>query len=219
MAPKISDEVREERREAILRGAEASLREHGYAGTSTRTIAEAAGMTKGALYAYYPDRESILLALAEELTAGHLERLGPSEEVSAADQLRRLFGGYRRLAGDAERRATQRAVLDLWIFAGEAPTVRAVLRERYDRFVRTMTDLVRRCQAEGAVRRDLDPAHAGALILAAVDGMFFQSERLGVAVPMPGLVDALERMLFVDGPSDDGAGKGRTSEDGSRSAG
>jgi len=194
--PKIREEVRAQRQEEILHAAAASLVAHGYTGTSMRTIAEAVGTTKGALYAYYPNKEAILLALAGHYTDIHLGKLEPREGVRAEAQLRGLLEGYRRLSGDPERERAQGAILDFWIHARGIPAVQEVLDGRYRRTLATLASLVRRCQEEGAVREDLDPEQAAGLLLAAVDGMFFQKLKLGGPVPIPALTRVLEALLF-----------------------
>lgn len=50
--------------EAILEAAAQVLERRGYAGTTTDRIAERAGVSVGSLYQYFPNKDSILLALA-----------------------------------------------------------------------------------------------------------------------------------------------------------
>ncbi len=51
------------RREQLLSAALALFGERGYAGTSTRSIAEAAGVAEGLVYHYFPTKEALLLEL------------------------------------------------------------------------------------------------------------------------------------------------------------
>lgn len=201
--PKIGEELRGERRGAILRAAMASLVAHGYAGTSMRTIAEAAGMTKGALYAYYADKDALLLAVAESYLFGYAaEALAPREGVPAGRRLRELFAGYRGSVADPETVSDMRAFLDLWIALSEMPdpAVREAIGRRYGRIRASLAELVRRAQEEGAVRPDVDPVDAAGLVLAARDGMLFQGVKLGAGVPVPRLTGLLERLLFRAAP-------------------
>ena len=52
--------------EAILVAAAQVLRRRGYAGATTDRIAERAGVSVGSLYQYFPNKDSILVALAEQ---------------------------------------------------------------------------------------------------------------------------------------------------------
>jgi AcrR family transcriptional regulator len=49
---------------AILEGAAQVLEQRGYAGTNTDRIAERAGVSVGTLYQYFPNKDSIVMALA-----------------------------------------------------------------------------------------------------------------------------------------------------------
>ena len=51
--------------DAILAAAAQILVKHGYEGTNTNRIAEAAGVSVGSLYQYFPNKESIVVALME----------------------------------------------------------------------------------------------------------------------------------------------------------
>jgi AcrR family transcriptional regulator len=54
------------RREQILAAALTLFCEHGYAATSTRRIAEAAGVTEGLIFHHFPSKEALLLELAAQ---------------------------------------------------------------------------------------------------------------------------------------------------------
>lgn len=57
--------------EAILAGGARVLKSHGYAHASTNRIAEAAGVSVGSLYQYFPSKEAIVAALIER----HIEHV------------------------------------------------------------------------------------------------------------------------------------------------
>src|SRR5215510_5098878 len=54
--------------EAILEAAARILVRHGYDGANTNRIAAAAGVSVGSLYQYFPNKESLVAALAAERT-------------------------------------------------------------------------------------------------------------------------------------------------------
>lgn len=62
--PKISDERRAERREHILRGARRAFAEHGYEGATVARLEQATGMSRGAIFNYFPSKEDLFLELA-----------------------------------------------------------------------------------------------------------------------------------------------------------
>ena len=89
-----------QRIDAILRASVPVFAEHGYRQTSMANIADAAGVSRPALYQYFSDRADLFAAafrlLLEENTDAALDAL--SADVSLADQ---LDGYLQRLSGDA----------------------------------------------------------------------------------------------------------------------
>ena len=62
--PKISDERRTERREQILEGARSCFAENGYEGATVVKLEEAIGLSRGAIFNYFPSKEDLFIELA-----------------------------------------------------------------------------------------------------------------------------------------------------------
>lgn len=79
--------------EAILRAAAQVFRRHGYASATTDRIAERAGVSIGSLYQYFPNKDAILVALAEQHIDEGFSLLGSliAEASSAHPPLRSLL--------------------------------------------------------------------------------------------------------------------------------
>ncbi len=189
--PKISDKLRADRREAILRAALDCLATHGYGGTNMRTIAEAVGLTKGGLYAYFDSKEAILLTLADRYMEAQLERLAPRAGETAEEQLAQGLAYLTPVTSEPRAASGLTAILDLWLSAAEIPAVRASMEARYTRYHAALAALVRRGMASGEFRADADPEGAAGLILAARDGLIFQTIKLKAPVPVPEMVEHL----------------------------
>jgi len=62
--PKISDERRSERVEQILEGARRCFAQHGYEGATVGRLEEEIGVSRGAIFNYFPSKEDLFLELA-----------------------------------------------------------------------------------------------------------------------------------------------------------
>jgi TetR/AcrR family transcriptional regulator, transcriptional repressor of aconitase len=62
--PKISEERRTERREQILEGARRCFAENGYESATVIKLEEAIGLSRGAIFNYFPSKEDLFIELA-----------------------------------------------------------------------------------------------------------------------------------------------------------
>ena len=62
--PKVSDAHRAERREQILAGARRAFSFWGYAGATVTRLEEAVGLSRGAIFSYFPSKWELFYALA-----------------------------------------------------------------------------------------------------------------------------------------------------------
>ena len=64
--PKVSDEHLEARRRQILDGARTVFAHHGYEGATVVRLEQATGLSRGAIFNYFPSKWDIFYALADE---------------------------------------------------------------------------------------------------------------------------------------------------------
>jgi len=64
--PKRSEEHLQARREQILAGARRAFSKHGYEGATVARIEEETGLSRGAIFNYYPNKLELFVALATE---------------------------------------------------------------------------------------------------------------------------------------------------------
>jgi AcrR family transcriptional regulator len=62
--PKISEERKAERREQILEGARCCFAEHGYEGATVAKLEREIGLSRGAIFNYFPSKEDLFIELA-----------------------------------------------------------------------------------------------------------------------------------------------------------
>jgi AcrR family transcriptional regulator len=145
-----------ERRDEILGIAAELFAERGFAATTVREIADAAGILSGSLYHHFDSKES----MADELVRGLLERVlaryraivGANDEPVAT--LRALVRtAFELIAGD---RATVAVMVNEWNLFAQYPRF-AYLERMEEDTEQLWVNVLERGRRAGAFRRDLEP--------------------------------------------------------------
>jgi TetR/AcrR family transcriptional regulator, transcriptional repressor of aconitase len=63
--PKVTEEHKRRRRDQILEGARRCFARHGYEGATVARLEEETGLSRGAIFNYFPNKEAIFLAIAQ----------------------------------------------------------------------------------------------------------------------------------------------------------
>ncbi len=71
--PRVSQDQLDARRREILAGARACFARHGYEGATVRRLEEATGLSRGAIFHHFRDKESLFLAVAQDDAAAMVE--------------------------------------------------------------------------------------------------------------------------------------------------
>ena len=64
--PKVTDAHREQRRRQITEGARRAFGEHGYTGATVEVLEREIGLSRGAIFSYFPSKLDLFVALAQE---------------------------------------------------------------------------------------------------------------------------------------------------------
>lgn len=148
-----------DQRAAILDAARFVFAHDGYAGASLRGIAQMAHVSPALPAYYFTDKTGLLTAVLEERVAPLVQSLSVAVQAAAPAPVAMLEAFVHAY--------TRTAACNPWLpqlVVREVLSDQGVLREIFaQRFARGMTamltDLVRRGQAAGDLRKDLDPAH------------------------------------------------------------
>jgi len=97
-------------RDALLRAAKELFAERGYAGAGRELVAERAGVTRGALYHHFPNKETLFRAVVELVEQESSHRIATAAMVGATP-LDRLRLGCHEFLDSALDPAMQRIVL------------------------------------------------------------------------------------------------------------
>ncbi|MCD4849666.1 TetR/AcrR family transcriptional regulator [Arthrobacter sp. AK01] len=171
-------------REAIIAGAALVFEEHGFGTASISLVAEAAKVTKGAMYFHFKSKDELARAVLEEqhaVTMAAGERI-LAEKSPALETMIRLCGAFGELlAADGVVRAGIRLTLEASAFDQD-------VRRPYEDWMATMGRLAEQAIVEGHVRSSVDPEFLSRYIVASFTGVQMVSNVL------TGREDVIERI-------------------------
>ncbi len=153
-------------RTALLDAAERTLRERGVQALSLRELAREVGVSHGAPRRHFPDRQSLLDALAR---AG-FERLGAELRAAAGAAGEDFEPRLRAVAAAYVRFATEDAALLELMFAGKHREGAEELADAADRAFAVMLELIEQGQREGALETG-EPKRVGLVLFATIQGI------------------------------------------------
>ena len=160
-------------RRAILDACLKLFARHGFSTTSIDDIASAAGITKGAVYWHFENKEELFQAILEEIRARWVESVQQplSKESAPVKRLAALFDCYSRLFAEAPEICLflQRILLEN--HKEFSPQVARVFAQTARFIARIIDD----GKARGMFRRDLDSIVTAHMILGSLSGAVQQS--------------------------------------------
>jgi len=193
--PRIIQEYREEVRKKIIDAAYSLFIEKGFRGTTMGEIAQLLGVTKTALYQYFPGKEDLYAAVAERCRQelnGLLERSYQNRNIR--DGSAALFDS---LAEYVPQFYGMNA--EMMLLAAHNEPMRAVLRQDRIEDIRVVERFIARQQEEGLVSRTLDPRTLAIACDALINGLLMdiivgldKEEAKGIWIA------ALERLIRVE---------------------
>ena len=178
--PKVSEEQLADRRAAILNAARRAFARHGYEGATVRVLERETGLSRGAIFHHFRDKETLFLALAEDDAARTAEVVASFGLVQVMRDLRDKDAGWLGVQLEVRRRLrTDPAFAERW--AERQQAVRTATEQR-----------LTRQRAAGVVRTDVPVPILADFLRLVLDGLV-SSRATGMPIAhLDGVLDLVE---------------------------
>ena len=172
MAPKVSDEYLEERRQQILDAAVASFSRNGLHQTTIEDIRVEAKLSKGAVYHYFKTKEDIIDAIRQR-SAGQAEAFYAATSESEDAMTRLLDLMDTAFAGLVSPRSVEANRLALFLWSESIVNQRIMdgQLDSFSPFLKRMADDVRKAQADGKINPGIAPEGIAQAVTGAMLGL------------------------------------------------
>ena len=187
----------DERQREIVATVLALARERGPDAITTQAIADRMGLTQGAVFRHFPDKEAIWLAVfawvRESLGAAFASAMKKADSPLA--RIEQAFMAH--VAFIAANPGVPRVMFHEMQYPGDSP-VRAEVREMISTYRQRLKRLFTQAKAAGELPAELDTMLAPVLFIGAVQGLVIQSSLAGDEA---GMVKRARRLLplLIDG--------------------
>ena len=159
-----------ERRRQIVDAALDLLARRGPGAVTTTAIAARIGLSQGAIFRHFSNKESLLTAALNRITDGVIAAMvrATERDAPATERLRAAFIGYLQFMS---ANPAMLAMFSSRDFLSTYPQIRNQVVERTDRFRARLAGVIRDGIAVGEFRPDVDPDIAAGLIRGAIYGL------------------------------------------------
>lgn len=162
------------RKEQILAAATAIFSEAGLYQARMEDIAAVAGVSKGTIYLYFKDKDSLIQALAEQLFAQELADLQLAHDT-AGTAVKRLTSFYETLiAGEAEVLPLMPILYEFYALGLRREDVRAVLSNFLNQSATLLAAIIQEGVADGELLATTDASKAARALDALMNGIILQ---------------------------------------------
>lgn len=159
---------RDEVRRRLLDAARVALVQHGYGAASVDTITEIAGLSRGALYSNFADKDDLYLTLLDEFEREQIASIAALHDVDAtpADLIARAAG--RAVPAGSDARMQLILQTELWLVG----TRNEAVRKRLATIQRRTVDAI--ASTLSGDHLGLSPKEIGLVVNAIADGLLSQ---------------------------------------------
>ena len=162
--------TKEETSKLLLAGALEAFVEFGITAATIESIVKAAGLTRGAFYSSFDNKDQIVVALLERHVAEAVQR-----NLKLADHYPEPGQYLKALASDEGRDdvALGRMPMlnfELMLYAIRSPEHRSTISNHLETLRKVLGEIVVRTMRSAGVTRELDPLAIGSMLLALEDG-------------------------------------------------
>ena len=186
--PKVSQAHLDARRRQILEGARACFARNGYEGATVRLLEVDTGMSRGAIFHHFRDKEALFLALAEEDFAEMAETVARDGLVQVMRELPQRDPDWLGTWAEITRRVrTDAAFAAMW-------------RSRQHAVAKAARDRLTRGRKAGTVRVDVPVETLLEFLLLALEGVVLHRAMGTPVTSMDAVLDLVESAVRPQTP-------------------
>jgi AcrR family transcriptional regulator len=181
--PKVSAERLEATRRRVLDGARRAFATHGYEGATVKILEEETGLSRGAIFHHFPDKDALFLALAREDAEEVAGLVDDAGLVEAMRRLRDKDAGWLGVQLEVARRLRT------------DPEFHALWEQHLRGIARATQARLARQRDAGVVRRDVPVATLATFLSLVYDGLV---AHLATGMPiahLDGVLDLVEQAV------------------------
>ena len=152
----------------------------GYAATSMSDITQATGLTKGAIYGNFENKETLAIAAFKKNANDLLKKVGAHQELSS-DPLEKLYliTDFYRNYYQVSKQMGGCPILNIGVDAAHQDTeLLAQVQRLVNKTQEHIVKLVQWGQDEGKVRSDVDPQSFARFLYTRIQGAIFMSQTM-----------------------------------------
>jgi len=190
----------ERTRQHIIEKAAPFFNKKGYADTSLSDITAATGLTKGAIYGNFENKDELALAVfsynLDRLAGGMLVAM--QQQDKAADQLLAMINYYRQ----AYRQVAIQGGCPVMNAAVEAddnfPALKVKVKGAIKNWTRTIIRTIDNGKKDGSIRPQADAGATATLLIALIEGGLMLAKLADEASPLQHTLDRAEQIIRTE---------------------
>lgn len=201
MSPKVSDEYKNQKKTLLLQAAKRVFLAKGYTKTTMQDVMDEAGISRGALYAYFDNVEHLYMELLQFEDQQDVLFFSPNDDETSWQQITNWVHKQQKEIEQIEQTLTQAnseyflSIRDSVKQEGETYST-----TRYDRIVNALTVLFQSGTKKGELQPRLPAEKISRYLVSFIDGLMLDTAHLGpektrVAEQMEALIFSLREML------------------------
>ena len=201
MSPKVSDEYKNQKKTLLLQAAKRVFLAKGYTKATMQDVMDEAGISRGALYAYFDNVEHLYMELLQFEDQQDVLFFSPNDDETSWQQITNWVHKQQKEIEQIEQTLTQaNSEYFLSIRDSKKQEGETYSTTRYDRIVNTLTVLFQSGTKKGELQPRLPAEMVSRYLVSFIDGLMLDTAHLGaektrVAEQIEALLFSLREML------------------------
>ncbi|MGG1662733.1 TetR family transcriptional regulator [Brevibacillus sp. NRS-1366] len=199
MSPKVSDEYKNKKKTALLLAAKRVFIAKGYTKATMQDVMDEAGVSRGALYAYFDNLENMYMELLQFEDQQEVLFFSPSDGETTWQQITKWVHKQQQEIERIEQTLSQ-ANSEFFLSIRDQEENYPYITTRYERMADVLTEFFQQGAAKGELQPRIPVEAVSRYLISFIDGLMLDTAHMGpkktkVSEQMEALLFSLREML------------------------